>query len=117
LRAPAGRGRGLARADAVEAGLDEITSPAFAVRAGGRVVAAAGCRRRPCRTGRLAVLIALALRGRDRGLARAAASAAVRHALARDLLLQWWAGVPASRRVAAALGFTELGFRLGVEPR
>ncbi|MFF2350952.1 hypothetical protein ACFVVL_14335 [Kitasatospora sp. NPDC058115] len=51
-------------ADAVEVGLDGITLPAFAVRAGGRIVAAAGCRRRPCRTGHLAVLIALALRGR-----------------------------------------------------
>ncbi|MFE2174670.1 hypothetical protein [Kitasatospora sp. NPDC059462] len=51
-------------ADAVEAGLDEITSHAFAVWAGGRIVAAASCRRRPCRTAHLAVLTALAVRGR-----------------------------------------------------
>ncbi|MFF8772617.1 GNAT family N-acetyltransferase [Kitasatospora sp. NPDC015120] len=106
--------RAAGRADADEAGLDEITSPAFAVRVDGRIAAAAGYCRWPGRTAHLAVLTAPALRGR--GLARAAASAAVRHALARDLLPQWRARVPASRRVAAALGFTELGVQLSVEP-
>ncbi|MER6366364.1 GNAT family N-acetyltransferase [Kitasatospora sp. NPDC001527] len=102
-------------ADADEAGLDEITSPAFVVRgADGRGVAAAGYRRWPADTAHLAVLTAPDRRGE--GLARAAASAAVRHALARDLLPQWRARVPASRRVAAGLGFTELGVQLSVEP-
>ncbi|WP_380282821.1 GNAT family N-acetyltransferase [Kitasatospora purpeofusca] len=100
--------------DAGEAGLDEITSPAFAVRVDGRIAAASGYRRWPARTAHLAVLTAPDRRGL--GLARAAGSAAVRHALARDLLPQWRARVPASRRVAAGLGFVELGFQLSVEP-
>ncbi|MER7705723.1 GNAT family N-acetyltransferase [Kitasatospora sp. NPDC097605] len=110
----AGLERAAGAADADEAGLDEITSPAFAVRVDGRVAAAAGYRRWPARTAHLAVLTAPGLRGR--GLARAAGSAAVRHALAQGLLPQWRARVPASRRVAAALGFAELGFQLSVEP-
>ncbi|MFE1903894.1 GNAT family N-acetyltransferase [Streptomyces gardneri] len=109
--------RGLERAagheDAEEADLDGITSPAFVVRAHDEVVAAAGYRLWPRRTAHLSVLVAPAARGR--GLARTVASAAVGHALAAGLLPQWRARPEASRRVAAALGFEELGTQLSVE--
>ncbi|MFI7005243.1 GNAT family N-acetyltransferase [Streptomyces sp. NPDC050145] len=98
--------------DAREAALDEITSPVFVVREGGESVAAAGYRAWPGRTAHLGVLTAPAARGR--GLARATASAAVAHALAAGLLPQWRARALASRRVAAALGFEELGRQLSV---
>ncbi|MFJ5831583.1 GNAT family N-acetyltransferase [Streptomyces sp. NPDC093089] len=99
--------------DAGEASLAEITSPAFAVRERGEVVAAAGYRTWPHRTAHLGVLTAPAARGR--GLARRTASAAVAHALADGLLPQWRARPEASRRVAAALGFEELGAQLSVD--
>ncbi|MFJ2897349.1 GNAT family N-acetyltransferase [Streptomyces sp. NPDC087218] len=99
--------------DAGEAALDEITSPAFVVREHGRVVAAAGYRTWPGRTAHIGVLTAPTARGR--GLARATGSATVAHALAAGLLPQWRARLPASRRVAGALGFEELGFQLSVE--
>ncbi|WP_369143042.1 GNAT family N-acetyltransferase [Streptomyces sp. R44] len=99
--------------DSAEASLDEITSPAFVVREGGRVVAAAGYEGWPRRTAHISVLTAPQARGR--GLARTAASAAVAHALAAGLLPQWRARPPASRRVAAALGFEELGAQLSLE--
>ncbi|MFG2824488.1 GNAT family N-acetyltransferase [Kitasatospora sp. NPDC048365] len=98
--------------EAGEAGLDEITSPAFAVREGGRLVAAAGYRTWPGRTAHLSVLTAPGSRGR--GLARATGSAATSHALTAGLLPQWRARPPASRRVAAALGFRELGAQLSI---
>ncbi|MFB9466385.1 GNAT family N-acetyltransferase [Streptomyces cinereospinus] len=99
--------------DAGEAALDDITSPAFVVREHGQVVAAAGYRAWPRRTAHIGVLTAPEVRGR--GLARVTGSAAVAHALAAGLLPQWRARPPASRRVAAALGFEELGSQLGVE--
>ncbi|MFB7588914.1 GNAT family N-acetyltransferase [Streptomyces sp. NPDC056169] len=105
--------------DAAEAALDEITSPAFVLREHGDpgdpgdAVAAAGYRSWPRRTAHLSVLTAPAARGR--GCARTVASAAVAHALAAGLLPQWRARPPASRRVAAALGFEELGAQLSVE--
>ncbi|MFJ5123032.1 GNAT family N-acetyltransferase [Kitasatospora sp. NPDC088548] len=99
--------------DAGEAGLWEITSPAFVVREGGQVVAAAGYRVWPSRTAHVSVLTAPEWRGR--GLARATGSAAVTHALAAGLLPQWRARVPESRRVALALGFRELGAQLSIE--
>ncbi|MET9675820.1 GNAT family N-acetyltransferase [Streptomyces sp. NPDC006482] len=52
---------------------------------------------------------------RGRGLARRVASAAVAHALADRRLPQWRARPPASRRVAAALGFEELGAQLSLD--
>jgi len=52
---------------------------------------------------------------RGRGLARATGSATVAHALAAGLLPQWRARRPASRRVAAALGFAEMGAQLSIE--
>ncbi|WP_374116243.1 GNAT family N-acetyltransferase [Streptomyces sp. CoH27] len=64
--------------DADEAGLDEISSPAFGVPVDGQVVAAAGYGHRPWlwpgRTAHMMVLTAPAWRGK--GLARVTASAA-----------------------------------------
>ncbi|MFJ9448352.1 GNAT family N-acetyltransferase [Kitasatospora sp. NPDC101235] len=99
--------------DADEAGLDEMSSPAFIVRVEGRVVAAAAYREWPGGAAHIGVLTAPAWRGK--GLARATGSAAVRHALAQDLLPQWRARTPASRKVAVGLGFSELGSQLSVE--
>ncbi|WP_433662850.1 GNAT family N-acetyltransferase [Nocardia sp. CA-128927] len=98
--------------DAEESGLDEITSPAFAIRDDGQVIAAAGYRTWPSRTAHLSVLTAPDRRGQ--GLARIAASAAVAHALEAGLLAQWRARSPQSRRVARALGFRELGTQLSI---
>ncbi|MFC9436517.1 GNAT family N-acetyltransferase [Nocardia sp. NPDC057030] len=99
--------------DAAESGLDEITSPAFTIRAGADLIAAAGYHIWPGRTAHLSVLTAPDRRGR--GLARVAASAAVAHALDAGLLPQWRARPPQSRRVAAALGFRELGTQLSIK--
>jgi len=95
-----------------ESGIEEITTPAFAVREHGQVVAAAGYRDWPCGTAHLSVLTASAARGR--GLARAAASAAVAHAIEEGRLPQWRARPLASQRVARALGFRELGFQVSI---
>lgn len=103
--------------DADEAGLDEISSPAFGIRVDGQVVAAAGYGHwpwlRPNRTAHMTVLTAPAWRGK--GLARMTASAAVRHVLEQGLLPEWRARTPAARRTAAALGFTEHGSQLSIE--
>ncbi|GAA1892334.1 GNAT family N-acetyltransferase [Asanoa iriomotensis] len=95
-----------------ESGLAEITSPAFVVREEARVVAAAGYRRWPGGTAHLSVLTDPAERGR--GLGRCVASAAVSDALAEGLLPQWRAREEASCRVAAALGFRDLGWHLSL---
>jgi hypothetical protein len=95
-----------------ESGLREITSPAFAVREHGQVIAAAGYRGWPHGTAHLSVLTAAAARGR--GLARAAGSAAVARAIADGRLPQWRARPMASRRVARALGFRELGLQVSI---
>ncbi|MGW3437611.1 GNAT family N-acetyltransferase [Streptomyces bacillaris] len=103
-------------ADAGESGLEEITSPVFVVRDGGaRVLAAAGYAHWPRGTAHLCVLTAPEARGR--GLARQVASEATAHALAAGLLPQWRARPAASRRVAAALGYRELGAQLSVRLR
>ncbi|MET8148854.1 GNAT family N-acetyltransferase [Actinoplanes sp. NPDC049668] len=98
--------------DAAEAGLDEITSPAFVVRSGPEIIAAAGYQAWPRDTAHLSVLTAPVARGR--GLARVVAAAAVADALRAGLLPQWRARPAASRRVAEALGFRELGSQLSV---
>lgn len=100
--------------DARECGLDEITSPAFVVRDGDAVVAAAGHGDWPGGAAHLCVLTAPHARGR--GLARAVASAATAHALAAGRLPQWRARPEASRRVARAIGFRQLGSQLSVRP-
>ena len=66
----------------------------------------------PRRTAHLSVLTAAAARGR--GLARATASAAAAHAIAEGRLPQWRARPEASRRVALALGFRELGSQVSI---
>lgn len=99
--------------DADESGIGEITSPAFVVRELGKIVAAAGYQAWPAATAHLCVLTAESARGR--GLARRVAAAAVDHALNADLLPQWRARPAASRRVARALGFWELGTQLSVD--
>ncbi|MCL8011385.1 GNAT family N-acetyltransferase [Streptomyces sp. AS02] len=106
--------------DAGESGMDEITSAAFVVRKGAEVVAAAGFQAWPAAAAHLCVLTAPGERGR--GLARQVASAAVAQALADGLLPQWRARLMASRNVARALGFRELGSQLSLrldqgEPR
>jgi GNAT superfamily N-acetyltransferase len=98
--------------DVEESGIQEITTPAFAVCEHGRVVAAAGYRDWPCGTAHLSVLTAPGARGR--GLARAVASAAVAHAIEEGKLPQWRARSQASRRVAHALGFRELGSQVSI---
>lgn len=98
--------------EAEESGVREITTPAFAVREHGQVVAAAGYRDWPRGTAHLSVLTAAAARGR--GLARATASAAVDRAIADGRLPQWRARPMASRRVARALGFRELGLQVSI---
>ncbi len=98
--------------DVEESGMQEITSPAFAVHEHGQVVAAAGYRDWPCGTAHLSVLTAAAARGR--GLARAAASAAVAHAIEEGRLPQWRARPQESRRIARALGFRELGSQVSI---
>jgi RimJ/RimL family protein N-acetyltransferase len=98
--------------DVEESGIQELSTPAFAVRERGQVVAAAGYRDWPCGTAHLSVLTASAARGR--GLARAAASAAVAHAIKEGKLPQWRARPHASRRVARALGFRDLGSQVSI---
>lgn len=98
--------------DLEESGVQEITTPAFAIREHRQVAAAAGYRNWPCGTAHLSVLTASAARGR--GLARAAASAAVAHAIGEGQLPQWRARAQASRRVARALGFRELGSQASI---
>ncbi|MGH3292449.1 MAG: GNAT family N-acetyltransferase [Trebonia sp.] len=95
-----------------ESGLQEITTPAFAVQEDDRVVAAAGYRDWPCGTAHLGVMTARAARGR--GLARAAASAAVAHAVSENKLPQWRSRPEPSRRAARALGFRELGSQVSI---
>jgi GNAT superfamily N-acetyltransferase len=98
--------------DLEESGLEEITTPAFAVREHGQVMAAAGYHDWPCGTAHLCVLTAAEARGR--GLARVAASAAVAHAISEGKLPQWRARPDASRRVARGLGFRELGSQVSI---
>lgn len=98
--------------DADESGLAEVGSAVWVVRAGGEVVAAAGYRTWLETAAHLSVLTAEGFRGR--GLARAVASAAVADALGAGLLPQWRARPEASRRVARALGFRELGSQVSL---
>jgi GNAT superfamily N-acetyltransferase len=102
----------LAAEDAGESGLDEITSDPYVVRAGGRVVAAAGYRLWPTGVAHVGVATDPAYRGR--GLAGVVASAATADALRNGLLPQWRARIEPSRRVAARLGYRELGSQVSV---
>jgi GNAT superfamily N-acetyltransferase len=101
--------------DVDEAGLAEMTSPAFVLRSGTDVVAVSGYQTWPQGVAHISVLTAPAARGR--GHARAAAGAAVAHALNTGLVPQWRARPDASRRVARALGFREFGAQLSIRLR
>ncbi|PRY57370.1 GNAT family N-acetyltransferase [Glycomyces artemisiae] len=101
--------------DADESGIGEITSAAFVVREEGKITAVAGYRAWPGATAHMCILTAEAARGR--GLAKRAAAAAVDHALTAGLLPQWRARPEASRRVASALGFRQLGAQLSFHLR
>jgi RimJ/RimL family protein N-acetyltransferase len=98
--------------DVGESGIGEITTAAFAVREHGQLVAAAGYRDWPCGVAHMSVLTAPAARGR--GLARAAASAAIGHAMCQGRLPQWRARFSASQSVARALRFRGLGFQVSI---
>lgn len=102
----------VSRDDAAESDIDEITSSVFVLRENTKVVAAAGFQAWPGETAHLCVLTAAAARGR--GLARQVAAAAVDQALTDGLFPQWRAMPSASRRVAKALGFRELGTQLSI---
>lgn len=99
-------------ADADESGLAELTSPAFALRRGGAVVAAAGFRSWPGDVAHLSVLADPEVRGR--GYGRLVARAATTAALGAGLLPQWRARVEPSQRIARSLGYRELGSQLSV---
>jgi len=92
--------------------MQEVSSPAFAIREQDEIIAAAGYRDWPGDVAHLSVLTAAHARGR--GLAQATATAAVSHALAESKLPQWRAGPLASRRVAAVLGFREIGSQVSI---
>ncbi|MEO3795898.1 GNAT family N-acetyltransferase [Nonomuraea sp. B10E15] len=101
--------------DADECTLEEITSEAFVIREGRKVVAAAGYQQWLSMAAHVSVLTAREHRGR--GLARRVASAAVADALASGLLPQWRARPEPSRRVARALGFREFGSQISIHLR
>jgi GNAT superfamily N-acetyltransferase len=99
--------------DADESGLAEATAPVSVVLDGqDSIIATCGWRVWSGATAHLGVLTAPAARGQGAG--RVAASAAVDRALAAGLLPQWRARIPASRAVAAALGFVEVGAQLSL---
>ena len=98
--------------DLDESGIEQITSPAFAVREHGQIVAVAGYRDWPGQLAHLSVLTAAQARGR--GLAGLAASAAVTQAIREGKLPQWRARPETSRRVARGLGFRELGSQASI---
>ncbi|MFI7448435.1 GNAT family N-acetyltransferase [Nonomuraea sp. NPDC049714] len=102
-------------AETGESGLREILSDAFVLREGQEVVAVAGYRPWLNTAAHVSVLTAAHRRGE--GLAKAVASAAVADALERGLLPQWRARPEASRRVARALGFDEVGAQVSVRLR
>lgn len=99
-------------ADVEESGIEEITSPVFAIREHRTIISAAGYRDWPSETAHLSVLTIAAARGR--GLARTVVSAAVTHAIQLGKLPQWRARPEGSRRVARALGFRELGSQVSI---
>lgn len=100
--------------EAEESGLAHITSRAFVARDGRTVVAAAGYQHWRNGVAHLCVLTAPSARGQ--GLAGTVASAAAADAVERaGLLPQWRARPAASRRVAARLGFRELGWQLSLK--
>jgi hypothetical protein len=96
--------------DAAETDLARMDSAVHVVLDGDRAMAAAGYLTWPGGVAHLSVLTDTACRGR--GLAKLAGAAATADALARGLLPQWRARVPASIRAAASLGFVSCGSQL-----
>ena len=92
--------------------MQQISSPAFAIREQDEIVAAARYGDWPGDVAHLSVLTAEHARGR--GLAQATASAAVSHALAESKLPQRRARPFDSRRVAANLGFRKIGSQVNI---
>jgi GNAT superfamily N-acetyltransferase len=103
--------------DAEESSITEMTSPLSVVRAGGRVVAAAGYEVWGGELAQVGVLTDPRYRGR--GLGAAVASAAVARAVAAGLVAQWRArpAIVGSRRIARTLGFVDAGWQLAVRLR
>lgn len=98
-----------------QSGLAALPHPLFVHLEQGRALAAAGYKLWPKDVAHLSVLTDPAHRGR--GLATRVASTAIAHALTRDLLPQWRARPPASRRVALRSGFQERGSQLSLSAR
>lgn len=105
---------GVEPAEADEAGIGAHPGRVAVLRVAGSVVAAADHSPWPAGTAHVGVLTAATHRGR--GLAGVVASAVTADALAAGLLPQWRARVPASRRVAARLGYRTLGRQFSVLP-
>jgi GNAT superfamily N-acetyltransferase len=82
----------------------------WAVHRGDELVAACGYEVWQSRLAHCSVFTHPAARGEGAG--RAAASAAVAHALEAGFVAQWRTRVPASRAIAVALGFRSLGAQL-----
>jgi GNAT superfamily N-acetyltransferase len=94
-----------------------MTSPVSVIRAGGRVVAAAGYEVWGGELAQVGVLTDPRYRGR--GLGTAVASAAVARAVGAGLVAQWRArpAIVGSRRIARTLGFVDVGWQLMVRLR
>jgi GNAT superfamily N-acetyltransferase len=116
VRAGDGGVTGLAAAcggdDAEESSITEMTSAVSVIRAGGRVVAAAGYEVWGGEVAQVGVLTDPRYRGR--GLGTAVASAAVARAVGAGLVAQWRAraAIVGSRRIARTLGFVDAGWQL-----
>jgi GNAT superfamily N-acetyltransferase len=98
--------------DAGESSITEMTSPVSVIRAGGRVVAAAGYEVWGGELAQVGVLTDPRYRGR--GLGTTVASAAVARAVGAGLVAQWRArpAIVGSRRIARTLGFVDVGWQL-----
>lgn len=98
-----------------DSGLAEITGSLFASRApDGSLAAVCGYRRWPNEVAHLSVLAHP--HHRRQGHATRAATAAIRRAIAENLLPQWRARPPASQALARSLGLIELGAQLSLQP-
>jgi hypothetical protein len=101
--------------DVAETDLARMDSAVHVVLDGDRAVAAAGYLTWPGRVAHLSVLTDR--RAAAAARAKLAGAAATADALARGLLPQWRARVPASIRAAASLGFVSCGSQLCIRLR
>ena len=99
--------------DADEAGVHLCPSPLFCIRAGDRVVAAAGFRTWCGTLAHMAVLVAPGHRGAGRARAVGRPARSMRSIAVSSR--QWRAVSPASQAVGAALGFEALGRQVSLE--